>query len=130
MIDDVPITDLCREVCMMEESEMFDAFSADDRKELLFRIFQHVLFGGASNQYEDHVEEYFNVTKRLYKDLLSVRKNDAGDVEVVSWAFQIESLGAGGELFPKDHRTNFCYLMVDKIVRHITLWHFAYRPVW
>merc|ERR1719506_1840235 len=54
------------------------------RKEFLFRIFSHLIFGGASNQYEDHVEEYFNVTKAVYKDLLTVRRNDAGDVEVLS----------------------------------------------
>merc|ERR1711964_616293 len=57
----------------MEESELYTAFSDQERKELLFRIFSHMVFGGASNQYEDHVEEYFKATKAIYKDLLSVR---------------------------------------------------------
>merc|ERR1719456_336776 len=109
-VESVPINSLVREAIMVEESELYDAFSAKERNELLFHIFSHVVFGGASNQYEDHVEEYFKVTKAIYKDLLSVRKNDAGEVEVVSWVYKILSLGQGGSMFPKDHPTNFCYI--------------------
>merc|ERR1711879_325627 len=80
----VPILNLIREVILMDESELYDAFTEKERKEFLFRIFSHIVFGGASNQYEDHVEEYFKVTKEVYKALLTVRRNDAGDVEVLS----------------------------------------------
>merc|ERR1719198_2615812 len=96
----VPILNLIREVILMEESELYEAFSERERKEFLFKIFSHIIFGGASNQYEDHVEEYFKVTKEVYKDLLTVRKNDAGDVEVLSTVWSIKSLGEGGQLFP------------------------------
>merc|ERR1712080_517309 len=75
----VPIINLIREIIMMEDSELYDAFSEKERREFLFRIFQHLIFGGASNQYEDHVEEYFKVTKEVYKDLLSVRRSSTGD---------------------------------------------------
>merc|ERR1719463_945290 len=91
----VPIHNLIREAILMEESELYDAFSREDRKEFLFRIFSHVIFGGASNQYEDHVEEYFKATKAIYKDLLSVRRTDTGDVEVMSVVQQVHSLGEG-----------------------------------
>lgn len=128
--EDVRITDLVREVIMMEESEMYDAFSKEERKELLFRIFSHVVFGGSSNQYEDHVEEYFKATKAIYKDLLSVRKNDSGDVEVVSWVYKVVSLGQGGSLFQKQNPTNFAYISVDRTMRHISFWWFGYIPIW
>merc|ERR1712046_461156 len=98
-----------REAILMEESELYDAFSEKERKEFLFRIFSHLIFGGASNQYEDHVEEYFKVTKDVYKDLLTVRRNDVGDVEVVSTVASILSLGDGGVLYPKESLLNFCY---------------------
>lgn len=128
--EELPISDLVRECIVMEESELYTAFSDQERKEFLFRIFSHMAFGGASNQYEDHVEEYFKATKAIYKDLLSVRKNDAGDVEVVSWVYKIASIGHGGSLFPKNHPTNFCYLSLDRTMRHISFWWFGYKPIW
>merc|ERR1711937_851625 len=97
----VPIINLVREAILLEESELYDTFSAKERKEFLFHIFKHIIFGGASNQWEDHVEDYFKVTKDVYKDLLTVRRTDTGDVEVVSTVASIVSLGQGGKLFPK-----------------------------
>jgi len=126
----VPITDLIREVIMMEESELYDTFSEQERKEFLFRIFSHLIFGGASNQFEDHVEEYFRVTKAVYKDLLAVKRNDAGDVQVLSMIASVKSLGEGGSLFGKDDLRNFCYVIADPLMRHITVWYFGYRSMW
>merc|ERR1719389_372908 len=121
----VPILNMIREVIMMEDSELYDAFSEKDRKEFLFRIFSHLIFGGASNQYEDHVEEYFKVTKEVYKDLLTVRRNDAGDVEVASIVYEVLGLGQGGQVFPKESPLNFCYVILDPIMRHITFCYFG-----
>lgn len=126
----VPIVNLIREAILVDESEIYDTFSEQDRKEFLFRIFSHLLFGGASNQYEDHVEEYFKVTKAVYKDLLTVRRSDTGDVEVLSTVASVLSLGPGGSLFPKDSLLNFCYVIFDPVVRHIRVWYFGYRPLW
>merc|ERR1712039_544031 len=120
----VPIVNLIREIILMDESELYDAFSEQDRKEFLFKIFSHIVFGGAQNQWEEHVEEYFKVTKAIYKDLLSVRRSDTGDVEVMSTVASIRSLGAGGALFPKDSPLNFCYVILDPVVRHLRVWYF------
>lgn len=129
-VDGVPIVNLVREAILMEESELYDAFSEQERKELLFRIFSHLVFGGASNQWEDHVEDYFKVTKEIYKDLLTVRRSDTGDVEVLSEVASVVSLGDGGMLFRKDSPLNFCYVIYDPVMRHIRLWYFCYRPIW
>merc|ERR1719265_2496628 len=95
----VPIHNLIREAILMEESELYDTFSKEDRKEFLFRIFSHVVFGELYNHFEDHFEEYFKVTKQLYKDLLTVRRNDSGDVEVASLVYEVLDLQKGGRLF-------------------------------
>jgi hypothetical protein len=126
----VPIINVIREVILMEESELYDAFSAQERKEFLFRIFSHLVFGGASNQWEDHVQEYLKVTKEVYKDLLTVRRNDTGDVEVVSHVASIQSLGAGGSVFAKESPLNFCYVIYDPVMRHVRVWYFGYKPLW
>jgi len=126
----VPVNNLIREVVLMEESELYEAFTEKERKEFLFRIFSHVVFGGAQNQYEDHVEEYFKVTKEVYKDLLTVRRNDAGDVEVLSTVASIQSLGEGGNIFPKESPLNYFYVIHDPLMRHIKCWYFGYKPIW
>jgi hypothetical protein len=129
-VEGVPIMNMIREVILMEESELYDAFSEKERKEFLFRIFSHVIFGGASNQYEDHVEEYFKVTKEVYKDLLTVRRNDAGDVEVLSTIASVVSLGQGGILFPHESPLNFMYVIHDPLMRHVKVWYFGFKPIW
>ena len=126
----VPIVNLIREAIMVDESELYDSFSEHDRQEFLFQIFSHLVFGGAQNQYEDHVEDYFKATKAVYKDLLSVRRADTGDVEVVSQVASVKSLGDGGALFPKENPLNFCYVIYDPVVRHVRVWYFGYRPLW
>lgn len=129
-LDGVPICNIIREIILCEESELYDTFSEADRKEFLFRIFSHLVFGGASNQWEDHVEEYLNVTKAVYKDLLTVRRNDTGDVEVLSHVCALRSLGHGGQLFRHENPLNFCYIIADPLMRHIRLWYFSFQPVW
>ncbi|CAK9007999.1 unnamed protein product, partial [Durusdinium trenchii] len=128
--EDVPIVNMIREAMLMEESELYETFSPEDRREFLFRIFQHLVFGGASNQYEDHVEDYFKATKAVYKDLLSVRRNDTGDVEVLSTVASVESLSDGGVLYRKDSLLNFCYVIHDPVVRHVKVWYFGFRALW
>lgn len=126
----VPIVNLMREAMLMDESELYDSFSEQDRKEFLYRIFFHLVFGGASNQWEDHVEEYFRVTKDVYKDLLTVKRTDTGDVEVLSTVASVYSLGDGGQLYPKDNPLNFCYVILDPMMRHLRVWYFGWRPIW
>ena len=37
---------------------------------------------------------------------------------------KVHDIGPGGALFPKMEREkqNFCYLIIDPVVRHVTLW--------
>merc|ERR1719183_1385981 len=126
----VPIVNLVREAILLEESDLYDSFSDKDRKEFLFHIFKHIMFGGASNQWEDHVEDYFKVTKDVYKDLLTVQRSDTGDVEVLSTVASIVHLGEGGLLYPKENILNFCYVIFDPLMRHVKVWYFSYRPFW
>ncbi|PRD28792.1 UNVERIFIED_CONTAM: hypothetical protein NCL1_31351 [Trichonephila clavipes] len=58
----------------MEESDNYYLYKEIERKEFLFRIFQHFCLGGSLNQYEDNIEPYFLIAKTLYKDLICVRK--------------------------------------------------------
>ena len=127
--DGVPIYDILRECLYVEESDKYDAFTQQDRKELLFRVFKHIVTGGAANQYEDSIDAYLSATGLIYKDLVSVMKNDSGDLHVLSSVYEIKGL-SNGKLFSRSHRSNFCYLAYDPQTRHVILWHFQYRPIW
>ncbi len=47
--------DRVRECLLMEEAEGYCVFSEENRKELLFKLFQVLVVGGALNQYEDRL---------------------------------------------------------------------------
>ena len=68
------VADCLRESLLCEESEHYEHFSADERRELLFRLLQHLALGGTLNQYEDHLGPYLDTVRALYKNLLSVQK--------------------------------------------------------
>jgi len=126
----IPIYDVLREALFLPDSEKFAAFSSQDRKELLFRIFRNVVVGGAANQYEDNIEAYLTATGLIYKDLVSVKKNDSGDLQVMSTVWEVTDLGPGGDLFSKDHLSNFCYLAFDPQTRQVNFWYFQHRAIW
>lgn len=115
-------------VLLMPETQNYDIFSDDDRKELIFRIFQHLTLGGPLNQYEDEIGPYFDTTKSFYKGLISVAKDPkTNKVFVTSSAAQIHKLEGLAELFPNpSHPQNFMYVIVNPQRREVTVWYHAF----
>ena len=80
---------------LLDSSDNFGEFSSDDRAQLLFRLFAHLVVGGPLNQvssqvshclilsalchestansiqFDDFIAPYFDLTKTLYKDLVT-----------------------------------------------------------
>lgn len=54
-----------------DECEQYFMYSKDERAEFIFRLLQHFLIGGQWCQDDDIIEPYLNVTKHIYKDLLT-----------------------------------------------------------
>jgi len=165
-IGDITVNNVIREVLFMEESDLYDTYSDAERKEFLFRIFQHLILGGAVNQYDDNIDGYLKATKAVYRDLLSAKKRETdGEVEISSIVLEIKNLKkpiksdanekenktdeeilkaaernralrmvgkaheAGG-LYSKKNDSNFCYMIVDQLMRHVTLWRHQYDGQW
>jgi len=126
----IMISDLIREAIYLQESEHYELYNEAEREEFLFHIFKNMIIGGASNQYEDYADQYFEATKVLYKDLLSVQKNASGDIEIKSKVYKVTDLGDGGALFKTDHMTNYCYVIVDQMTRIVNVWYFNYVSIW
>ncbi|XP_061694907.1 cilia- and flagella-associated protein 300 isoform X2 [Syngnathoides biaculeatus] len=90
--DVYPDYDKLREMLQDEDSENYHILGSAERGEFLFRLFKHVCLGGELNQYEDTVEPYVGVTKKLYKEVISVQKDpETKKIAVVSTVLKVMS---------------------------------------
>ena len=64
------MADELRRALIMEEDEKFCTFSEADRQEFIFHLFKSLALGGGVCQYEDTIDAYLDITRKLYKDLI------------------------------------------------------------
>jgi len=124
-VDDICVSDKLRELLMIEDSEDYELYSDEERGEVLMRVLRACVVGGPLCQYEDNVKPYFQVTKALYKDFLSVKKNaETSKLEIVTHAYEVRSTkNDGTPLFKAKSGHEFCFVFVDPTKRHVTCWH-------
>lgn len=127
---EILVSDKLRKLLLDEASEEWELFSELERSELIFRIMKALAVGGGLNQYEDQMEPYLNMTKALYKDLVSVHKTAAGTLAIGSLTYAISEVnGSSASLFPRPSPNNFCYVTIDPAARHVKLFYAAYVPM-
>eukprot|EP00045_Choanoeca_perplexa_P011705 m.124986 g.124986 ORF g.124986 m.124986 type:complete len:257 (+) comp15730_c0_seq1:151-921(+) len=98
----------------MEDSDQYDIFDQEERDELIFRLFAHLIYGGPLNQYDDTIGPYFDITRDLYKDLVSVAKDPNGNLFVNSVVVRVDELLDSTALFPSNHPfQNFLYVVIN-----------------
>ncbi|EFJ52435.1 hypothetical protein VOLCADRAFT_120268 [Volvox carteri f. nagariensis] len=128
------ISDLLRDLLLNEDSENAGLYSAEERDELLWRLFEHMVLGGSCCQFEDKLEPYVETSKRLYKELVSALKDPGtGKIHVASVVYKVNAVhGESGplELFPSKSRQNFCYVSMDPSRRLAKILYHAYVPYW
>ena len=128
--DGVESGTLVREMILNEDSEYYYTFEDHEKKEFLFRIFQHYIIGGGMCQPDESVEPYLKATKDTYKALLSVKKHAAsGQLKVQSVVVAINDI-EGMTLFPRENDHNLCYVIIDPLKRKASFWSNAYVPLW
>nr|CAD7441424.1 unnamed protein product [Timema bartmani] len=76
-IDGFTITDELRKMLLDEDSSNYKLIPKSDRNEFIFCLFQAICLGGQWCQYEDSIKPYLDITKLIYKDLVSVQKDPA-----------------------------------------------------
>ncbi|KAJ3609107.1 hypothetical protein NHX12_023633 [Muraenolepis orangiensis] len=116
-------------VLQEEESEHYDVIGREERGEFLFRLFKHVCLGGELCQYEDTIAPYAQVTKHIYKDLLSVQRDpQSGGISVVSTVLKVCVHDETGPHYPGrgDEEQTFAYLIIDPFKRHVCLLYHCY----
>jgi cilia- and flagella-associated protein 300 len=55
-----------------ENSENFDVYTETEKHELIFQLFKLFVIGGELCQPDVEVEKYLNITKAVYKDIVTV----------------------------------------------------------
>ncbi|XP_063430216.1 cilia- and flagella-associated protein 300-like isoform X1 [Mytilus trossulus] len=127
--EDMVVSDELRKMLLIDDSDHFCLYSDTEREELLFCIFKHICLGGKLCQFEDNVEPYLDITKNIYKDLISVQKNsETKELNIISHVFKISAKHEDTQIYPADtdHEQSFAYLVVDPFKRHISVFYHSY----
>jgi hypothetical protein len=119
--DNFLVSDMLRKTLLVDDCEEYALFSTEERKEFIFHLFKSLCLGGKLCQYEDFLDVYLDTTKKIYKDLISVGKDQNGELRVTCLVYKIMNL----ELFPLDHVQNFCYVCIDPTKRTVNLFYHA-----
>jgi hypothetical protein len=132
LADGLIASDRLRLALCDESSDEYALFTAAERDELLFRTLRHLAVGGGLCQYEDAIDGLLDSAKAMYRDMVRVHKaGGSGQPEVGSWTYRIDGLDSpsGGALWPRASPYNLCYLTIDPLRRHATVWYNAYLPL-
>jgi len=116
-------------VLLVDGSDNYAVFSPEDRSEFLFRLFTHLVVGGTLNQYDDFIAAYFDLTKALYKDLVTVSKDpETKQIIVTSPVFAVSGLeGFSPQLFPcPNNSQSCCYVSINATSRVVSVLYNAW----
>lgn len=112
----------CLQVALLDEdSEEYEVFTQEDRKELLFQVIKLLVLGGEICQYEDEWDTYEPVITSLYRDLIgkSVVKNTSGAISVVARAFLLTKTNGKSILSNPDR--SMCLLVIDTVTKKVRM---------
>ncbi|CAG5136599.1 unnamed protein product, partial [Candidula unifasciata] len=88
--EEFTISDNLRQMLLNEDSDVYCEFSEGERSEFVFLLFSHLCLGGQLCQYEDNVQPYLDITKAIYKDLISVQKHpETKELSILSQVFKV-----------------------------------------
>lgn len=118
------VSDLLQTALVDDESEEYEVFTENDRKELIFHVMKALVLGGEICQYEDSWDVYEPVVISLYRDLVgqSVVKNSSGAVSIVARAFLMTKANDLNILSDPDR--SFYIVVVDSIGKKVRLINF------
>ncbi|KYN08156.1 PREDICTED: uncharacterized protein C11orf70 homolog [Cyphomyrmex costatus] len=123
-IEDFLVSDNLRGMLLDEESEEYNLYSEYEKDEFVFRIFQMLVLGGTLCQFEDVIQPYLDITKKIYKDLIRVQKqNTSNDLIVSTLVLEVVAKNSKGQdYFPfnSSNRQNIAFLLIDANSREIT----------
>ena len=123
-VDGIQCSNKLRLALLWEDDENYEEVHQEKyQNEFIFNLFQFLILGGSMNQYDDDVTEYLTETKNLYKDLVTVAKDqETGDVKTQCFVFKINGITSdnGPKIEFDNHPQDFFYVIVDPLHWHVT----------
>jgi len=130
IFDGVTTGDQLRELLVNPDSERSYIFGEDARKEFIFHLFKLIVVGGSMCQADASISRYLDVTKGLYKDLLTVYRDSEGITKVATKVFLVSAI-QGCEVFPHpENGTNSLMLVIDPVKKCLIVIKNEYLPYW
>ena len=123
-VNTIWVSDLLQTALIDDESEEYDVFSDNDRKELIFFLMKALVLGGEICQYEDYWDTYEPVIISLYRDFVgqSVVKNSSGAVSIIARPFLITK--TNDTSVQSDPDRSFYLVCVDIIGKKVRVLNF------
>jgi len=115
-----------------ENSENACLYTDSEKHELIFQLFRIFAIGGNLCQPDITIDRYLNLTKTVYKELVTVyRDANTQEVKVSGKAFAVQSV-TDIELFPNnpDSTWNICIVLIDPLKKMITMVKNTYKKYW
>ncbi|KAL1132391.1 hypothetical protein AAG570_010346 [Ranatra chinensis] len=123
LADEFYINDNLRALLLDPSHKCYNIISASEREQFIFLLFKHLCLGGKWCQNEDVINPYIDLTKELYKDIISVERTTGEHaIAVRSLVLKVVAYGSDGEaIFPKNPHNiqNVAYLIIDPFKRQV-----------
>jgi hypothetical protein len=137
-IDGIEIDNLLLDLFLNEDSEYAATVTTAQKSEFIFHLLRLLFIGGAMHQRDEEIQNYLEMAKALYKELLTVHKKTSGSdetmkIEVTSKVYEIALTPAAenAAIFPGcTLQLSRCYVVVDAVKRYATVVYSPYKPFW
>ncbi|XP_014209076.1 uncharacterized protein C11orf70 homolog [Copidosoma floridanum] len=121
------VSDKLRAMILDEDNERYSLYGPEERDEFIFRLFEMLVLGGSLCQYEDELQPYLDVTRKIYKDLVRVEKKEDRDLSICTTVVRVvasaRERGDTRPYFPggdAENRQNVGFLLIDGSGRRVT----------
>lgn len=99
-LDEMTLSDKLRTGLLWEEDENFETLQEDKyQNEFIFKLFSWLAIGGGCCQHDVAMETYLTATRDLYKDLITVAKDEqTSEIKPMSHVFRINQIKSSKDL--------------------------------
>jgi hypothetical protein len=137
-INGVDIDTLVTDWLLNEESEYSNIIDENSRNEFICQLFHLLFIGGTMHQRDENITSYLEMTKILYKELLTVHKaSSTNKIEITSKVYCIKTkdneTGAdlsSSTLFPGVPEHSHCFVIVDPVKKYATTIYSNFKSFW
>ena len=113
-----------------EDSELAHVFSDTDKKQLIYQLFKLLVIGGPLHQSDTRIDRYLDMTKKLYKELLTVYKDsESNQIRAVNKVYHVHSVD-GTSLHSAENKLNAFIVNIDPVKKTVTLIKTTYVSFW